>query len=96
MLGRTAAFRALAGDYSTPELMTTYTLVVRDTILVIQTPRRGELDLQPTFVDGFLGTGGVGTVRFFRDANGAITGFTVNNSRVRSLRFDRVRTSSKR
>ena len=91
-----AELGALAGDYTSPELMTTWTLVVRDTILVIQTPRRGELNLQPTFVDGFLGTGGVGTVRFFRDAKGAITGLTVNTGRVRSLRFDRVRSSSTR
>ncbi|HEV8149082.1 MAG TPA: hypothetical protein VGP61_02760 [Gemmatimonadales bacterium] len=91
-----AELSALAGAYSSPELLTTDTLVLRDTILVIQTPRLGEFNLQPTFVDGFLGTGGVGTVRFFRDAKGAITGFTVNSGGVRSLRFDRVRPSGKR
>ena len=33
----------------------------------------------------------VGTVKFLRDARGAVSGFTVNRDKARGIRFDRVK-----
>jgi len=82
--------RALAGAYTSAELEGTYTLAARDSGLVIQIPRRADIVLQPIFPDAFAGAI-VGVVKFARDARGVVTGFTVNASGARGLRFDRVR-----
>jgi hypothetical protein len=65
-------------------------LVARDSGLVLQIPGRNDIVLQPIFPDASAG-GVVGVVKFSRDAGGAVTGFTVNSSGVRGLRFDRVK-----
>ena len=47
------------------------------------------LELRPTYRDAFATT--TGTVRFMRDAAGAVTGFSASDPRTWDLRFDRVR-----
>ena len=82
--------RAFTGEYTSAEVEGTYTLVARDSGLVIHTPGRGDTVLQPIFRDAFVGSG-FGVVKFSRDADGVVTGFTVYASGVRGLRFDRVK-----
>lgn len=84
-----AELSAFAGEYVSPELETTYTLAARDSGLVIQIRGRAEIVLGPIFADAFEGSR-VGMVKFSRDANGVVTGFTVTSGGVRGLRFDRV------
>jgi cell envelope opacity-associated protein A len=45
--------------------------------------------LHPVFKDAFVGDY-VGTVRFVRNARGAVTGFTLNRNSARGVRFERV------
>ena len=47
-----------------------------------------ESTLEPAFPDGFSGPGF--TLRFVRDANGAVGGLLVSNGRALHLRFERV------
>jgi CubicO group peptidase (beta-lactamase class C family) len=84
-----AELRAFAGEYASPELETSYTLVVSDTVLVVRTRKAADVPLRPTFADAFQAS--IGIIRFTRDARGTISGFTVNTGRVRSLRFDRIK-----
>lgn len=82
--------RAFAGEYANPELEVTYTLLARESGLAIQILGRADIVLQPIFPDAFAGSL-VGVVKFSRDASGVVTGFTVNTSGPRGLRFDRVK-----
>ena len=67
-----------------------FTISVRDSGLVIHMPGRPDVVLRPIYPDGFAGAV-VSVVKFSRDARGVVTGFTVNSSGVRGLRFDRVK-----
>jgi CubicO group peptidase (beta-lactamase class C family) len=91
---------AFTGEYMSPELDVTYTVVIRASGLVIEVPGRAEFLMRPTFTDAFQGVRvrvpednalQLQAVRFSRDASGVVTGFTVNAGDVRSLRFDRVK-----
>jgi CubicO group peptidase (beta-lactamase class C family) len=82
--------QALAGEYRSPEIETTYTVGLRETDLVVQVPGRSSMILQPVFEDAFAGSGPK-TIKFSRDANKAVTGFTLSTSSVRRLRFERVK-----
>jgi hypothetical protein len=79
-----------AGEYASPEVGVTYSLEVRDSGLTIHVPRRADIALQPMFTDAFHGAL-VDVAEFSRDTRGHITGFTVTNSGVRHLRFDRAK-----
>ena len=85
-----ADLRAFAGEYTSRELEVTYTLEARDSGLVIHPPGRADILLQPIFRNAFHGDV-VEVLEFSRDTHGIVTGFTVNASAVRGLRFDRVR-----
>jgi hypothetical protein len=80
-----AALPSFAGEYRSDELDVTYTVAVRDSSLVVQSST-----LHPVFKDAFVGDY-VGTVRFERDARGAIAGFTLNRNSARGVRFERVK-----
>jgi CubicO group peptidase (beta-lactamase class C family) len=82
--------RAFAGEYASRELEVMYTVTVRDPGLVIQMPGGADVVLRPIFLDTFHGSV-VNVVKFSRDACGGVTGFTVNASGVRGLRFNRVK-----
>ncbi len=85
-----AALAAFAGTYESDELDVRYTLAVTDSGLVMRHRKLGELVMVPTWRDAF-------TVdynffcQFTRDRSGKVTGFTVNDGRVRGVRFDRVK-----
>jgi len=82
--------RALEGEYSSTEVEGTYTLAPRKAGLVMQIPGRADINLQPVFTNAFSGEI-VGIVKFSRDADGVITGFTANSDGARGLRFDRIK-----
>lgn len=80
--------RGYAGDYSSPELRTTYSLEVREGKLVARHQRNEDTILTPTDTDAFAGDRWFfGKVRFARDSSGRITGFLLTGSRVRNMRF---------
>ena len=88
--GSAAQLTQFAGDYYSPELGTSYMLVVKDGKLVAQHRRHDDFSL--TELDGDLFSGSrwyFQTVQFTRDAEKRITGFRLTSGRVRNLRFDR-------
>ncbi|HEX5214977.1 MAG TPA: hypothetical protein VFV98_05910, partial [Vicinamibacterales bacterium] len=85
-----AELQQFAGDYVSPEIQVTYTVVARQGDLMVQRPGRAAIILRPLLPDAFTGAV-LGVVTFSRDAQGAITGFAVNLTGVRGLRFDRVK-----
>ena len=79
-----------AGDYYSPELGTTYTLVMKDGKLLAQHRRHDDITL--TELDGDLFSSNrwfFQTVQFTRGAEKRITGFRLTSGRVRNLRFDK-------
>ena len=85
-----AQLRAFEGTYTSDEVHGTYAVVTRDSGLAIEIPGRSDIALQPLFTDAFGGHA-VGVVKFSRDADGVVTGFTMNAPGVRGLRFKRAR-----
>lgn len=77
-----------AGDYSSDEAGTTYTMVIKDGKLVSQHRRHNDIKLNPTKADMFLGDQWFfRQVRFTRDNKNRVTGFRLSGGRVRNLRF---------
>ena len=85
-----AQLQEYAGRYVNADLNVTYALVPRPSGLVLQIPGRAEIALQPVFPDAFYGSV-VDLIKFSRGAGPAVTGFTINRTSVRNLRFERVR-----
>ena len=82
--------KEFAGDYSSDELGTVYTLAVVDGKLVAQHRRHEDIQLNPTKKDMFLGEQWFfRQVRFTRDRENRVTGFRLSGGRVRNLRFDK-------
>jgi hypothetical protein len=76
------------GDYYSDEVGTMYTLVVENGLLVAQHRRHSDTPLIPTLVDQFAGfERGFACVRFTRDGEGKVNGFSVTEERVRNLPF---------
>ena len=86
----TLDLQSSAGEYRSPEIDVTYTVARRDSGLVVQPPGRADISLLPVSKDVFAGNT-VGTVKFLRDARGAISAFTVNRYNAQGVRFDRVK-----
>ncbi len=85
-----AELEEYAAVYESDELLTFWRLEVREGELVARHFRTGDFRLRPLERDRFHG-GAFGEVHFLRDAAGRITAFTANQTRVRGLRFVRVR-----
>ncbi len=87
-----AQLRTYAGTYRSPELDSTYEIVVRGGELVARHWRNADATLTPSGDDEFDGDRSwLPRVRFERDAGGRVERMTVTGSRVRNLRFERVR-----
>lgn len=80
-----SALPSFAGQYRSEELNVTYAVAVGGRRLRLQSSM-----LHPVSNDVFAGDY-VGLVRFFRDAQGNISGFTLNRNAARGVRFERVR-----
>jgi CubicO group peptidase (beta-lactamase class C family) len=86
-----AELAAYAGDYFSPELETVYRIEVVDEGLVARHVRHGDIRLEPTDDDRFVGTSWFfRNATFSRDTSGAVEGFRVTGGRVRDLWFARL------
>jgi CubicO group peptidase (beta-lactamase class C family) len=77
---------AFAGDYVGAELDSTYSITSNSGGLTLRIPGRQPLALQPIDPDGFAGPL-VGVLRFTRNSDHLITGFTLHASGANGLRF---------
>jgi CubicO group peptidase (beta-lactamase class C family) len=78
------------GEYRSDELLTSWRLEAVDGVLVARHFRRADVRLRPLARDRFQGEP-FGELHFARDEAGVVTGFTANQTRIRGLRFARVR-----
>jgi CubicO group peptidase (beta-lactamase class C family) len=85
-----AELASYAGEYYSPDAETTLTVVVEGNQVIARRRPATRIELRPTAQDQFSGQGGLGTVRFIRDAGGRVTQLSVRQDRVFDLRFDRV------
>ena len=83
-----ALLRSYAGTYASPELDVEWTIAERDFELVIRRPAKANTVVKPLTYDMFTTIGDY--MKFSRDSHGAITGFTLVSTGVRSLSFERV------
>jgi CubicO group peptidase (beta-lactamase class C family) len=84
-----ADLRAFAGSYRSDEVGAIYALIPRDADLLVKMPGRPDVGLKPLVPDKFYGSL-LEIVKFLRDERGMVTGFTMQTTGVRSLRFDRL------
>lgn len=83
-----AQLRAYAGTYRSPELDSTYEIVVQDGSLVARHWRNADATLTPAGDDEFRGdTSWMPVVRFLRGSGGRVDRLTITGSRVRNLVF---------
>ncbi len=80
---------AYRGTYSSVELDVQYLLAQRDGTLRLSHRKLGDLALEPAGRDVFTTPNG-GTLVFQRDRRGRVTGFTLNDVRVRGVGFVRT------
>jgi CubicO group peptidase (beta-lactamase class C family) len=80
-----------AGAYRSPELDTSYEVVLREGRLWLKRRKFDDAALSPTITDGFLasGSGGETHLEFRRDSAGRISGFSLTAGRVRRIEFQR-------
>lgn len=78
------------GRYTSDELDVELTVVARDGKLYAKRRPADEVELRPVYADDFQAPG-VGSIRFTRDAKGAVTGFGIFAGRVLDVRFKRAR-----
>jgi CubicO group peptidase (beta-lactamase class C family) len=83
------------GTYVSDELDARFEIVAHGDTLVLTRRPADEFSLTPVYVDDFQASGGLGSMRFVRDARGNITGFSFFAGRVRDVRFKRVASSKK-
>ncbi|MEZ4588131.1 MAG: serine hydrolase domain-containing protein [Gemmatimonadales bacterium] len=83
-----AALAALAGRYRSAELDVEWTVVQRDTALLVRTSNGDERELVPVHADGFTLEGAA--VLVDRDGRGRVRGLLVTPGRSRNIRFERV------
>ncbi|MBN1223261.1 MAG: DUF3471 domain-containing protein, partial [Candidatus Aminicenantes bacterium] len=78
------------GDFYSPELGTTYTIVLEGKNLVVRHRRHGDNGLTATDIDQFNGSlSRLSLLKFIRSEDKKITGFLLTGGRVRSLRFEK-------
>jgi CubicO group peptidase (beta-lactamase class C family) len=84
-----ASLAQAAGLYASDEIGATFTVTTKEGQLMLQRDEDGEpAAMQPEAADRFRYRGM--TIRFVRDAGGAIDGLLVDAGRVRDIRFGRV------
>jgi CubicO group peptidase (beta-lactamase class C family) len=78
------------GTYASDELDVRFVVAEKDGKLVLRRRPADEFELRPVYADDFQAGGGLGTLRFARDAAGIVTGFSFYAGRVVDVRFKRV------
>ncbi len=82
-----AELQSLVGSYSSPELLTTWTVRIVDGKALLKGRAIGESTLSPLFKDAYQADRSF--VRFTRNTKGDIDGFDVSASRMLRIRFNR-------
>jgi CubicO group peptidase (beta-lactamase class C family) len=87
-----------AGSYANDELRATWTLVVHNGKLVRQQWMTEDEEVEPAFLDGFIGdiSEGQFLMHFNRDSSGRVTSFDVATDMVRPMRFFKVANHSQK
>jgi CubicO group peptidase (beta-lactamase class C family) len=75
------------GDYYSEEIDATYRVAIKDGKLVLMRKKNSPQTLQPAFRDGFNTLSILGNIRFTRDAQSRVNGFTLSAGRIRGFRF---------
>ena len=88
-----AELHAFEGIYTSDEVDGTYTIVARDSNLILRVPTRADIDLPPVFEDAFSSRM-LGVMKFSRDARGRVVAFTATAPGVRGLRFERAASAA--
>ena len=83
--------RDYIGTYVSDELDVQLVVAERDGKLVLRRRPADEMELRPVYRDDFQATGGLGSLRFARDARGTVTGFSIYAGRVLDVRFRRAK-----
>lgn len=83
---------AYQGIYYSDELLTHYEIMLEDETLILRHLRHNDQILKPTYKDGFKLDWP--DMKFERDKDGSIQGFTFFTPRVRGLMFHRVESAS--
>jgi hypothetical protein len=78
-----------AGNYYSDEIDSTYRIAVQEGKLTLLRKKFPPLSLTAVFADAFNSGGLIGTIRFTRDQQQRVTGFTANGGRVRNFAFVR-------
>jgi Beta-lactamase len=76
-----------AGAFVSEEIDPVFRLSVQDGKLTLMRLKNKPDPLRPTTRDVFVGQ--IGTIRFSRDANGRVSGFTLDAGRIQGFRFTR-------
>lgn len=89
--GKPAADRlkAYEGHYYSAELGVIYDVFVRENGLMVHYPR-GELDLHPVGTDAFTTGFPIGNLKFACANDGKCNALSIDDGRVKQLRFDRI------
>jgi CubicO group peptidase (beta-lactamase class C family) len=85
----TIAMADYAGTYVSDELDAQFVVARNGTLVLTRRPYE-TFELRPMYVDDFEAGGGLGSLRFARDARGKVTGFSFFAGRVLDVRFRRV------
>jgi len=81
------------GEYFSPELQTTYRIVLQDDQLTVQHRRHNDFKVTPVAIDQLQAEAYFfRDVKVERDENGTVKGLRVSNGRVRNLWFERKGT----
>jgi hypothetical protein len=78
------------GTYASDELDVQFVVASREGKLLLLRRPYEQFELQPVYPDDFQAGSGLGTLRFARDANGKVTGFSFFAGRVLDVRFKRL------
>jgi hypothetical protein len=78
------------GTFTSDELDAQFVFTARDGKLILNRRPYEQIELQAVYPDDFQASGGLGTLRFTRDANGRVTGFSFYAGRVLDVRFKRA------
>jgi CubicO group peptidase (beta-lactamase class C family) len=87
--GSSVKLSDFTGRFYSPELETTYSMVIVNDTLIAKHQRHDDTKMIPGKTDGFSNNS-LGDVVFTRDKNKRVTGFKVSNGRVRNLLFEKI------
>ena len=85
----TAELTEYAGAYYSDEIDSTYRVAVQEGKLTLLRKKFPPLSMQPSFADAFSSGSLLGTIRFTRDQQQRVIGFTASGGRVRNFKFVR-------